>query len=196
MCNFSVNGIIFTRHLQPKMLKVQMNDISNSFLVNFDCIFMLRYKMTCEYTWPNHLMSTDQEAVEAIVNQHGFEDDVAYGHTKLFVRTPRTLFTLEQERAALIPILVLFLQKVTDTLFTFLSLSVNFLGHFRSLSISIVYCCSWGFTSSASCLSLPFISLFSCSLLLSHLIIFDLLTFSCTCSEVTRKHSGIITPRR
>lgn len=74
--------------------------------------FLQRYKMTCEYTWPNHLMSTDQEAVEAIVNQHGFEDDVAYGHTKLFVRTPRTLFTLEQERAALIPILVLFLQKV------------------------------------------------------------------------------------
>ncbi len=69
--------------------------------------------MTCEYTWPNHLMSSDQEAVESIVNQHGFEDDVAYGHTKLFVRTPRTLFTLEQERAALIPILVLFLQKVT-----------------------------------------------------------------------------------
>ncbi|KAG7219401.1 hypothetical protein INR49_002833 [Caranx melampygus] len=45
-------------------------------------------------------------------HQHGFQDDVAYGHTKLFVRTPRSLFTLEQERAALIPILVLFLQKV------------------------------------------------------------------------------------
>ncbi|TRY93055.1 hypothetical protein DNTS_023831 [Danionella cerebrum] len=74
--------------------------------------FLQRYKMTCEYTWPNHLMSSDQEAVEAIVNQHGFEDDVAYGNSKLFVRTPRTLFTLEQERAALIPILVLFLQKV------------------------------------------------------------------------------------
>uniref|UniRef100_A0A9J8BMQ2 Myosin IG n=1 Tax=Cyprinus carpio carpio TaxID=630221 RepID=A0A9J8BMQ2_CYPCA len=74
--------------------------------------FLQRYKMTCEYTWPNHLMGSDQEAVEAIVNQHGFEDDVAYGHTKLFVRTPRTLFTLEQERSALIPILVLFLQKV------------------------------------------------------------------------------------
>ncbi|CAM4634107.1 unnamed protein product [Leuciscus chuanchicus] len=97
--------------------------------------FLQRYKMTCEYTWPNHLMSTDQEAVEAIVNQHGFEDDVAYGHTKLFVRTPRTLFTLEQERAALIPILVLFLQKVTDTLFTFLSLSVNFLGHFSDIAV-------------------------------------------------------------
>uniref|UniRef100_A0AAR2KPS8 Myosin IG n=1 Tax=Pygocentrus nattereri TaxID=42514 RepID=A0AAR2KPS8_PYGNA len=74
--------------------------------------FLQRYKMTCEYTWPNHLMSSDREAVEAIVVQHGFEGDVAYGHTKLFVRTPRSLFTLEQERAALIPILVLFLQKV------------------------------------------------------------------------------------
>uniref|UniRef100_A0AAY5ETL6 Myosin motor domain-containing protein n=1 Tax=Electrophorus electricus TaxID=8005 RepID=A0AAY5ETL6_ELEEL len=74
--------------------------------------FLQRYKMTCEYTWPNHLMGSDREAVEAIVLQHNFEGDVAYGHTKLFVRTPRTLFTLEQERTALIPILVLFLQKV------------------------------------------------------------------------------------
>ncbi|XP_029918753.1 unconventional myosin-Ig [Myripristis murdjan] len=74
--------------------------------------FLQRYKMTCEYTWPNHLMASDREAVEAIVTQHGFQDDVAYGHSKLFVRTPRSLFTLEQERAALIPILVLFLQKV------------------------------------------------------------------------------------
>ncbi|XP_046700385.1 unconventional myosin-Ig [Silurus meridionalis] len=74
--------------------------------------FLQRYKMTCEYTWPNHLMESDREAVEAIIVQHSFEEDVAYGHTKLFVRTPRSLFTLEQERAALIPILVLFLQKV------------------------------------------------------------------------------------
>ncbi|KAI4892993.1 hypothetical protein NFI96_015866 [Prochilodus magdalenae] len=74
--------------------------------------FLQRYKMTCEYTWPNHLMNSDREAVEQIVVQHGFEGDVAYGHTKLFVRTPRSLFTLEQERNALIPILVLFLQKV------------------------------------------------------------------------------------
>ncbi|MED6252181.1 Unconventional myosin-Ig [Ataeniobius toweri] len=74
--------------------------------------FLQRYKMTCEYTWPNHLMTSDRDAVEAIITQHGFQGDVAYGHTKLFVRTPRTLFTLEQERATLIPILVLFLQKV------------------------------------------------------------------------------------
>lgn len=71
-----------------------------------------RYKMTCEFTWPQHLMASDRDAVQTIINQHGFQDDVAYGNTKLFVRTPRTLFTLEQERATLIPILVLFLQKV------------------------------------------------------------------------------------
>ncbi|XP_050798428.1 unconventional myosin-Ig isoform X2 [Gopherus flavomarginatus] len=73
--------------------------------------FLLRYKMTCEYTWPNHLMPTDQEATRALIDQHGFQDDVAYGHTKLFIRMPQILFCLEQERAQLIPIIVLLLQK-------------------------------------------------------------------------------------
>ncbi|NXT32347.1 MYO1G protein, partial [Pelecanoides urinatrix] len=73
--------------------------------------FVPRYKMTCEYTWPNHLMASDREATQALLEQHGFQDDVAYGHTKVFIRTPRTLFCLEQERAQLIPIIVLLLQK-------------------------------------------------------------------------------------
>nr|XP_025971790.1 unconventional myosin-Ig isoform X1 [Dromaius novaehollandiae] len=73
--------------------------------------FLLRYKMTCEYTWPNHLMASDREAAQALLEQHGFQDDVAYGHTKVFIRTPRTLFCLEQARAQLIPIIVLLLQK-------------------------------------------------------------------------------------
>ncbi|XP_072116264.1 unconventional myosin-Id-like [Mobula birostris] len=74
--------------------------------------FLLRYKMTCEYTWPNHLMSTDMEATQAIIVQHGFQPDVAYGKTKLFIRTPQTLFELEKERAEKIPYIVLFLQKI------------------------------------------------------------------------------------
>ncbi|NXF42259.1 MYO1G protein, partial [Nyctibius bracteatus] len=74
--------------------------------------FLLRYKMTCEYTWPNHLMASDREATQALLEQHGFQDDVAYGHTKVFIRTPRTLVCLEQARAQLIPIIVLLLQKV------------------------------------------------------------------------------------
>ncbi|XP_013919533.1 PREDICTED: unconventional myosin-Ig-like [Thamnophis sirtalis] len=67
--------------------------------------------MTCEYTWPNHLMATDAAATRALIEQHGFQDDVAYGQTKIFIRTPRTLFALEEERSNLIPIIVLLLQK-------------------------------------------------------------------------------------
>ncbi|XP_019384614.1 PREDICTED: unconventional myosin-Ig [Crocodylus porosus] len=73
--------------------------------------FLLRYKMTCEYTWPNHLMATDQEATQALVDQHGLQGEVAYGRSKLFIRTPRTLVALEKQRAQLVPIIVLLLQK-------------------------------------------------------------------------------------
>lgn len=68
--------------------------------------------MTCEYTWPNHLLGSDREAVGALLEQHGLQGDVAFGHSKLFIRSPRTLVTLEQSRARLIPIIVLLLQKV------------------------------------------------------------------------------------
>ncbi|NXU49002.1 MYO1G protein, partial [Turnix velox] len=73
--------------------------------------FLLRYKMTCEYTWPNHLMASDREATQALLEQHGFQEEVAYGHTKVFIRSPRTLVILEKEREQLIPIIVLLLQK-------------------------------------------------------------------------------------
>ncbi|XP_072269534.1 unconventional myosin-Ig-like [Pyxicephalus adspersus] len=75
--------------------------------------FLQRYKMTCEYTWPNHLMNSDMEATKALIDQHDFQNDVAYGYTKVFIRTPQTLFSLEQERAQLIPIIVLLIQKVS-----------------------------------------------------------------------------------
>lgn len=71
-----------------------------------------RYKMTCEYTWPNHLLGSDRAATSALLEQHGLQGDVAFGHSKLFIRSPQTLVTLEQSRARLIPIIVLLLQKV------------------------------------------------------------------------------------
>ncbi|XP_058152650.1 unconventional myosin-Ig [Dasypus novemcinctus] len=73
--------------------------------------FLLRYKMTCEYTWPNHLLGSDRAAVSALLEQHKLQGDVAFGHSKLFIRSPQTLVALEQSRAALIPIIVLLLQK-------------------------------------------------------------------------------------
>jgi len=41
-----------------------------------------------------------------------FYQDVAYGNTKIFIRTPNTLVTLEEKRAELIPHIIVLLQKV------------------------------------------------------------------------------------
>ncbi|XP_036050688.1 unconventional myosin-Id isoform X2 [Onychomys torridus] len=74
--------------------------------------FLHRYKMISEFTWPNHDLPSDKEAVKKLIERCGFQDDVAYGKTKIFIRTPRTLFTLEELRAQMLVRIVLFLQKV------------------------------------------------------------------------------------
>ncbi|NXH09505.1 MYO1D protein, partial [Bucco capensis] len=74
--------------------------------------FLHRYKMISEFTWPNHDLPSDQEAVRKLIECHGFQHDVAYGKTKIFIRTPRTLFTLEELHAKMLVRIVLFLQKV------------------------------------------------------------------------------------
>lgn len=68
--------------------------------------------MISEFTWPNHDLPSDKEAVKKLIEHCGFHDDVAYGKTKIFIRTPRTLFTLEELRAQMLTRIVLFLQKV------------------------------------------------------------------------------------
>lgn len=68
--------------------------------------------MISEFTWPNHDLPSDQEAVKRLLQGCGFEHDVAYGKTKVFIRTPRTIFSLEEQRANMVQRIVLFLQKV------------------------------------------------------------------------------------
>ncbi|KAJ7313494.1 hypothetical protein JRQ81_004914, partial [Phrynocephalus forsythii] len=74
--------------------------------------FLHRYKIIPEFTWPNHKLPSDKEAVKKLIEHCGFQDDVAYGKTKIFIRTPRTLFTLEELHAKMLVWVVLFLQKV------------------------------------------------------------------------------------
>uniref|UniRef100_A0A4W5PUQ9 Unconventional myosin-Id n=1 Tax=Hucho hucho TaxID=62062 RepID=A0A4W5PUQ9_9TELE len=74
--------------------------------------FLQRYKMISEFTWPNHDLPSEKEAVKKLVQGCGFEHDVAYGKTKVFIRTPRTLFCLEEQRTEMVGRIVLFLQKV------------------------------------------------------------------------------------
>uniref|UniRef100_A0A8C2I5H0 Unconventional myosin-Id n=1 Tax=Cyprinus carpio TaxID=7962 RepID=A0A8C2I5H0_CYPCA len=65
-------------------------------------------------TYPRFLQSHtyDKEAVKRLLQGCGFEHDVAYGKTKVFIRTPRTIFSLEEQRAEMVKRIVLFLQKV------------------------------------------------------------------------------------
>uniref|UniRef100_A0A131XZ66 Putative myosin class ii heavy chain n=1 Tax=Ixodes ricinus TaxID=34613 RepID=A0A131XZ66_IXORI len=74
--------------------------------------FLRRYKMITQYTWPNFYGGNDQEGCRVIVDELGFADDVKYGRTKIFVRSPQTLSKLENERLAIIPRIVVFLQKM------------------------------------------------------------------------------------
>uniref|UniRef100_A0A665W2C7 Myosin ID n=1 Tax=Echeneis naucrates TaxID=173247 RepID=A0A665W2C7_ECHNA len=74
--------------------------------------FLQRYKMISEFTWPNHDLPSDREAVKKLMQGCGFDHDAAYGKTKVFIRTPRTLFSLEEQRAEMVQRIVLFLQKV------------------------------------------------------------------------------------
>ena len=68
--------------------------------------------MLSEFTWPNYA-GDDKEGCQILVKEQNLEHDVAYGASKLFIRTPKTIFILEEARAKLIPPIVVFLQKVS-----------------------------------------------------------------------------------
>ena len=67
--------------------------------------------MICSSTWPTYHSNTKQ-GVKIIIDENGFSRDVQYGKTKIFIKSPQTVFTLEEKRSAIIPGLVVFLQKV------------------------------------------------------------------------------------
>jgi len=87
--------------------------------------------MISGFTWPSYKCS-DKDATRALIDENNFSNDVKYGITKLFIRSPQTLFALEkvckiprhftikyigylmkffQMRAELIPAIVILLQK-------------------------------------------------------------------------------------
>ncbi|XP_012934852.1 unconventional myosin-Id [Aplysia californica] len=74
--------------------------------------FLQRYKLINSSTWPNFNGQT-LDGVKRIIRDQGFEDDVKYGKSKIFIRSPQTLFALETARDAKIPSIVLFLQRLT-----------------------------------------------------------------------------------
>uniref|UniRef100_A0A146M4P3 Myosin-IA n=1 Tax=Lygus hesperus TaxID=30085 RepID=A0A146M4P3_LYGHE len=73
-------------------------------------LFLKRYKMISRYTWPN-FRGSECDGTKVLIDEKGFSNDVKYGKTKIFIKSPGTLFKLEQMRAELIPDIVILLQK-------------------------------------------------------------------------------------
>ena len=59
--------------------------------------FVLRYKMICKNTWPNP-RGTDRDGTAEIMKDQKLDRDVTYGKTKIFIKSPETIFQLEEAR--------------------------------------------------------------------------------------------------
>lgn len=69
------------------------------------------YKIVSPTTWPN-FRGSEKDGVRSLLLDKGMMDDGVLGKTKIFIRSPKTIFRLEEMRSAMIPPLVVFLQKV------------------------------------------------------------------------------------
>lgn len=76
--------------------------------------------MVSQYTWPNFHGGPDRDGVRIIIQQQNFEEDVVYGRTKIFVRSPQTLFMLEQvPTTTILSICIYFIYLFFQTTFLF-----------------------------------------------------------------------------
>ncbi|NXG88200.1 MYO1A protein, partial [Stercorarius parasiticus] len=74
--------------------------------------FLERYKMLSPRTWPRWTGS-HREGTEVLLADLVFpREELAFGHTKIFIRSPRTLFDLERRRQERVAELVTLIQKI------------------------------------------------------------------------------------
>ncbi|NXS61799.1 MYO1A protein, partial [Brachypteracias leptosomus] len=73
--------------------------------------FLERYKMLSRQTWPRWA-GGDREGVEVLLSELPFPpEELVFGHTKIFIRSPRTLFDLERRRQERVGQLATLIQK-------------------------------------------------------------------------------------
>ncbi|NXU68412.1 MYO1A protein, partial [Horornis vulcanius] len=74
--------------------------------------FLQRYKMLNPRTWPRW-DGGDREGAEVLLAGLAFPaEELAFGHTKIFIRSPRTLFDLERRRQERVAQLATLIQKM------------------------------------------------------------------------------------
>jgi myosin-1 len=54
--------------------------------------------MISQFTWPNFRAGSDKDGTRVLIEERKFTFDVKYGKTKIFIRSPATLFALETVR--------------------------------------------------------------------------------------------------
>lgn len=52
--------------------------------------------MISQFTWPNFRSGSDRDGTRVLIDEKGFSNDVKYGKTKIFIKSPATLFKLEK----------------------------------------------------------------------------------------------------
>ncbi|NP_001362511.1 unconventional myosin-Ia [Canis lupus familiaris] len=73
--------------------------------------FLERYRLLSRSTWPRW-NGGDREGVEKVLGDLNLSSEVAFGKTKIFIRSPRTLFFLEEQRRLRLQQLATLIQKV------------------------------------------------------------------------------------
>ncbi|XP_041118417.1 unconventional myosin-Ib isoform X2 [Polyodon spathula] len=71
-----------------------------------------RYKMLCKQTWP-HWRGQARDGVEVLLKDLQIPaEEYSYGRSKIFIRNPRTLFSLEEQRKRRLHGLATLIQKI------------------------------------------------------------------------------------
>ncbi|KAF1760604.1 hypothetical protein GCK72_008853 [Caenorhabditis remanei] len=75
--------------------------------------FVNRYKLICQQTWPNPRRGQQlRDSCMQILESAGMAQDCVQGRTKIFIRSPQTVFRMEELRTEQLPNVVTFLQKM------------------------------------------------------------------------------------
>ena len=86
--------------------------------------FIWRYKMIVPELWPTTTL-TPREATEKLVDRYHLRELVEFGKTKIFIRTPKTVYYLEEERAKRMEYIVSFKYNKPDLATIYLIVTIN-----------------------------------------------------------------------
>ncbi|XP_074021093.1 unconventional myosin-Ia isoform X2 [Numenius arquata] len=115
--NETKTGMLFTPELVLAQIRylglmenVRVRRAGYAFRQLYDS-FLQRYKMLSPRTWP-HWTGSHREGTEVLLADLAFPpEELAFGHTKIFIRSPRTLFDLERRRQERVAELATLIQK-------------------------------------------------------------------------------------